>query len=146
MPQMSPANEDASVAQWYDKGTPLSRTCLSDPTSLLLHLGLRLFRSDRWFMPCFKNTCYRPSAFPLPCMTKAADSNHIEACLYQTSVCSPVDLRQPLDGTAPGVIPRVGQHRNYKTGRSRWQLRTSYPLGFLPFSLLSFLLPGADMY
>ena len=76
---MSPANEDASVAQWYDKGTSLSRTCLSDPP--------RLFRSDRWFMPCFKNTCYRPSAFPLPCMTKAADSNHIEACLYQTSVC-----------------------------------------------------------
>ena len=68
VPQMSPANEDASVAQWYDKGTPLSRTCLSDQTSLLLHLGLRLFRSDRWFMLCFKNTCYRPSAFQLPRM------------------------------------------------------------------------------
>ena len=65
---------------------------------------------------------------------------------HQTSVCSPVDLRQPLDGTAPGVIPRVGQHRTHQTGRSRRQLRISYPLSFLPFSLLSFLLPVADMY
>ena len=31
-------------------------------------------------------------AFPLPCMTDSADSNHIEACLYQTSVCVCVTL------------------------------------------------------
>ena len=38
-------------------------------------------------MPCFKNTCYRPSAFPLPSMTDSADCNHIDACIYHTSVC-----------------------------------------------------------
>ena len=79
--------------------THLSRTCLSDQTSLLLHLGLRLFRSDRWFMLCFKNTCCRPSAFQLPRMP---DLSRLHS--------------QPPCGTAPSVIP-IQRGSNATSGR-----------------------------
>ena len=71
---------------------------------------------------------------------RSAD-NYMDTCIHQTSVCSPVDFRQPPDGTAPRVIP-ASQGSKYDGGRC----------ALLPlfFSFLSscfvFLLPGADMY
>ena len=53
------------------------------PTRRLGCLGIQVL-----FMRVEKSTCYRPSAFPLPCMTDSADCIHIEASFYHTSVCA----------------------------------------------------------
>ena len=85
-------------------------------------------------------TCCRPSSFPLPSMTEEAVQNHIEACLYHTSVYSLVDFRKPPCGTAPSVIPI---HRGSIATSGRCALLTLFLFFLSP--CFSFLLTGADM-
>ena len=113
----------------------------SDSISLLCLPRARLlqvFTGSSWVFP--KLSCCRPSIFPLPCMTDSADSIHIEASFYHTSVSWLVEFRKPLCGTAPSVIP-IQWGNNATFGRCAL-------LALFLFFLspcFSLLLTGADM-
>ena len=82
---MAWANEDPSKLS-------CKRTCQSWTVAQAVQFPL----FGAWSFMRLNHTCCGPSIFPLPYMLEAADSIHIEACLYQTSVCGCPYKRQEL--------------------------------------------------